>query len=272
VMPGGAYAGGGAVGDYFSGNATPAVLRALAAGPSYGEGQISPPRRPYTGESYDPRSTEEVDDFGSVLQQRRIPTTAPVEDSGQDWPTYSVQSFPGGRIESYSTRTRTMALPHEIEPAPKVGMGTQLLPQDEEPFQAWYAGVARANRLDPNVDAPEHHYDMRGAYAAGHRGVLSAEDNRLHFPSAYKSYDHPNRFVDTGNGSLVNTSLTQSAHKNGQRLSRFPVARERRCGNQQIAALRVLRIGLAIRTRFCPVEVGSPCCCAGMVALGREHV
>lgn len=80
-------------------------------------------------------------------------------------------------------------------------MTTKLLPQDEEAFQAWYAKIAKENHLDPNVDAPEHHYDMRGAYNAGHRGTLSAEDNRLHFPSEFKSDDHPNRFVPTGNGT-----------------------------------------------------------------------
>src|SRR5258708_1024128 len=79
------------------------------------------------------------------------------------------------------------------EDVPHLAHGGALLPQDEEAFQSWYAQMARDNHLDPNVDAPEHHYDMRGAYQSGSRGALSADDNRLHFPSRFKTDDHPNR-------------------------------------------------------------------------------
>lgn len=62
--------------------------------------------------------------------------------------------------------------------------------QGEDEFQAWYGNRAKMLGLDPNPDAPEHHYDYRAAHAAG------AEPNAEgHWPSQFKAKDHPNRYV-----------------------------------------------------------------------------
>jgi hypothetical protein len=76
--------------------------------------------------------------------------------------------------------------------------------QREADFRAWY----EANRGDlaPNPDDPEHHYDWRKAYAAGVTPEIDPGDNLPHWPSTFKSEDHPNRFVsgvDTHTGLPV---------------------------------------------------------------------
>lgn len=63
--------------------------------------------------------------------------------------------------------------------------------QRERVFQNWYSDIARQYRLDPNPDAPEHHYNYRMAYAAG---KLPGADG--HWPSEFKDATHPNRYVD----------------------------------------------------------------------------
>lgn len=62
---------------------------------------------------------------------------------------------------------------------------------DEDVFRSWYASWANRTGLDPNPDAPEHHYDYRQAYRAG-----AAPDADLHWPSRFKHDDHPTRFIN----------------------------------------------------------------------------
>lgn len=59
----------------------------------------------------------------------------------------------------------------------------------EDAFRLWYA--KRAKGLDPDPDAPEHKYEYRGAFMSG-----SGRNSSGHWPSSWKSSDHPNRFVD----------------------------------------------------------------------------
>ena len=66
---------------------------------------------------------------------------------------------------------------------------------DEEGFQTWYKDHATRLGLNPDPDDPRHHYDYRAAYSAGVEPQL-ADDGRYHWPSEFKSDDHPNRYVD----------------------------------------------------------------------------
>lgn len=83
---------------------------------------------------------------------------------------------------------------------------------DEDRFQEWYAEIAKPLRLDPDPDAPEHHYDYRAFYQEGldkpdapfnrnKRGerlpVFNPNDLGFHFDSKHKADDHPNRFVES---------------------------------------------------------------------------
>jgi hypothetical protein len=63
---------------------------------------------------------------------------------------------------------------------------------DEDAFQSWYRDRAMRLDLDPNPDAPEHQYDYRAAFSAG----VEPDPESLHWPSDFKTLDHPNRFVD----------------------------------------------------------------------------
>lgn len=72
-------------------------------------------------------------------------------------------------------------------------------PGDEKVFRSWYARWADRTGLDPNPDAPEHHYDYRSAYMMG-----QAPDADLHWPSQHKGDGHPNLII---NG--VNTKTGQ---------------------------------------------------------------
>ncbi|MET0723454.1 MAG: hypothetical protein ABWY64_21885 [Tardiphaga sp.] len=88
--------------------------------------------------------------------------------------------------------------------------GPIAIPQRREAdFRRWY----EANRGDlaPDPDDPEHHYDWRGAYAAGVRQpVIDPGDSLPHWPSPFKFPDHPNRVingVDTHTGLPVDPML-----------------------------------------------------------------
>lgn len=82
-----------------------------------------------------------------------------------------------------------------VEPSAPRASGDVDLPKeapfDERGFQQWYAPLARQWNLDPNPDAPQHKYDYRQAYRAG-----AGPDAQGHWPSQFKAFDHPNRFVD----------------------------------------------------------------------------
>ena len=73
---------------------------------------------------------------------------------------------------------------------------------NEEAFQAWYREVAQRTNLAPNPDDPEHFYDYRAAWRAGVEPTIDPSDGRYHWPSEFKAWNQPNRFVPTENGLL----------------------------------------------------------------------
>ena len=66
-----------------------------------------------------------------------------------------------------------------------------LKPKEEASFKKWYEGHATALKLSLDPDDPRHHYDYRAAFRAG-----AKPDKDGHWPSKYKTPDHPNRFID----------------------------------------------------------------------------
>lgn len=91
---------------------------------------------------------------------------------------------------------------------------TKLTPTGERAFRKWYGGHAKKLGLDPNPDAPEHHYDYRAAYSAG---VGPTKESGWHWPSKYKRPTHPNRFVG---GIDTITGLPQTQAKKGKIMAR----------------------------------------------------
>jgi len=76
----------------------------------------------------------------------------------------------------------------------------------EADFQKWYANISQKKGLNPNPDDPKHHYDYRAAYHAG-----MSPDESGHWPSEFKTADHPNRFVngiDTITGKSIASSFS----------------------------------------------------------------
>lgn len=67
---------------------------------------------------------------------------------------------------------------------------------DETAFQAWYTKMSKLTGINPNPDDPQHFYDYRAAFRAGATPVISPEDNRYHWPSAFKMEGHPRMFIE----------------------------------------------------------------------------
>ena len=62
---------------------------------------------------------------------------------------------------------------------------------DEQRFQQWYAGQAKARGLNPDPDDPRHFYDYRSAFLSG-----AGPDASGHWPSQFKREGHPNLIID----------------------------------------------------------------------------
>lgn len=67
-------------------------------------------------------------------------------------------------------------------------------PFNEQEFRRWYRNHATSAGIDPDPDNPLHKYDYRAAYRAGYEPEMGP-DGLMHWPSEFKSDDHPNRFV-----------------------------------------------------------------------------
>ena len=63
--------------------------------------------------------------------------------------------------------------------------------EEERAFGSWYAGKAKALKLNPNPDDPRHHYDYRSAFRAG-----AGPDKSGHWPSKFKRLSHSKRYID----------------------------------------------------------------------------
>lgn len=79
---------------------------------------------------------------------------------------------------------------------PIFGGESQWTAEHEKAFQQWYSKMARLTGINPNPDDPEHYYDYRSAYRAGAVPQISPEDNRYHWPSAFKREGHPRLILE----------------------------------------------------------------------------
>lgn len=83
---------------------------------------------------------------------------------------------------------------------------------DEMAFRGWYVPMAMKMGLDPNPDAPEHHYDNRAFYRDMMAGkVVSPDRPGGHFPSTYKTEGHPRTYLadPTRGGQIFDTRSAQ---------------------------------------------------------------
>lgn len=78
-------------------------------------------------------------------------------------------------------------------------------PQESQ-FMQWYADHAASTGLAPSPDDPLHKYDYRAAYLAG-ASPEPNEDGSYHWPSQFKSMDHPDRFIRLNSGGILDSLL-----------------------------------------------------------------
>ena len=65
-------------------------------------------------------------------------------------------------------------------------------PLKETKFKAWYTWWANKTGISTDPDAPEHHYDYRGAYEAGAEPSYQEEHGQYRWPDKWKKATHPN--------------------------------------------------------------------------------
>ena len=105
--------------------------------------------------------------------------------------------LPGPRISTLEATKRgdeikTIAIKDSSYLDRKERIRTKLTKTEEKQFQTDYKNIAKQVGIDTNPDNPLHKYDYRGAWKTGELGV----GENSHFPSTYKDFDHPNRFVN----------------------------------------------------------------------------
>src|SRR5690606_4137119 len=70
---------------------------------------------------------------------------------------------------------------------------------EEQAFRSWYSRISRELDLSDDPDDPNHFYNYRFAFRAG-----VGPDSDGHWPSRFKTAEHPNRFID-GIDTITNT-------------------------------------------------------------------
>jgi len=74
--------------------------------------------------------------------------------------------------------------------------------QKEQAFQKFYADIAKANKLDPNPDNPQHFYDYRAYFDAIQAGQAESpqfrpEHKQFRMPDEFKLPGHPQYYTNT---------------------------------------------------------------------------
>ncbi len=78
--------------------------------------------------------------------------------------------------------------------------------RNENAYQGWYGPLAKMLGLDPNPDAPEHHYDHRAFFQAMKEGrAVSPDRPGGHFPSEFKTDGHPRTYLTDPTGRVFDT-------------------------------------------------------------------
>ena len=109
----------------------------------------------------------------------------------------------------------------EVQPAVEVKKQRFVFVDEDTGFKDWYSGWANKTGINPDPDDPRHKYDYRAAYKAGAIPKISPENGKHHWPSEFKAYDHPNRYV---NGIDTKTGKTVSKTEEAPFEARHPTA------------------------------------------------
>lgn len=80
---------------------------------------------------------------------------------------------------------------------------TDLTTEDEQKFKQWYGLAARMMGWNPDPDAFQHHYDLRGAFMSG----WTPQSPEEHGSSQFKTPAHPNRFVPIQGQGILDTMM-----------------------------------------------------------------
>ena len=72
-------------------------------------------------------------------------------------------------------------------------------------FEQWYSDLAKKHDYNPNPKDWEHFYDYEAAFEAGVREPVLNEEGFYKWPSDYKHDFHPDRFIDQGDGSFLDS-------------------------------------------------------------------
>ena len=72
-------------------------------------------------------------------------------------------------------------------------------------FEQWYSDLAKKHDYNPNPKDWEHYYDYESAFNAGIREPELNEEGRYKWPSEFKHDFHPDRFIDQGDGSFLDS-------------------------------------------------------------------
>ena len=103
------------------------------------------------------------------------------------------------------------------------GGGYFVQPEESE-FLAWYVPLARKLGIDPNPDAPEHHYDYRQFFREMKAGrAVSPDKPGGHFPSTYKTAGHPRAYLQDSRGRAFDTRTAE--YVRGGRVSKGELRR-----------------------------------------------
>jgi|GEM_PF-2408808 len=151
-----------------------------------------------TGNEYEFPDDFPKEKFAEVIRQHKTPAPA---KSFQAVPPPTPNENRDDKLLGPKPITPLAARPDE-EPDPQIAKPAVGAPsQDEAGFQSWYKANAQKTGLNPNPDAPEHHYDYRAAFRAGVQGP----DETGHWPSEFKADDHPNRFIPQPGGATLDS-------------------------------------------------------------------
>jgi hypothetical protein len=142
-----------------------------------------------------PQTTEDVIQASGGMPEPLVPTQTP--------PTTVMDTLRRAREQLAPTPPAMPKISPEVKP---LTQKTTLSPEDERAFQKWYAETEVAKyHMNPDPDAPQHYYDLRGAWKAGARREY---DPAGHLPDQWKMEGHPTQGTPDWPGSPPHTGAT----------------------------------------------------------------
>ena len=107
--------------------------------------------------------------------------------------------------------------PESLRVAEPYTQDVELPETQEQAFRQWYGSVSAQLGLDPNPDSAQQKYFYRRYWqseqAGGASMAVDPTDNQVHFPSEFKAWDHPNRYVQDENGNVFDSITGQPSDR-----------------------------------------------------------